>query len=60
MITPIEQAHLDEIVAQGKGRGAPLSEIAAIFRAAADLLDPSGGLVPDQADDHATTGEQKS
>ena len=40
-ITPIEQAHLAEVIAQGRGRGLSDVEIAANLRATADTLAPS-------------------
>ncbi len=41
MMTAIEQAHLTEVIAQGRQRGLSDAEIAANLRAAADALAPS-------------------
>ena len=51
-MTDIETAHLVELVALARGRGASDAEIAAALRAEADRLDPTNSDTRDQEDHH--------
>ena len=51
-MTPLEQAHLVELVALARGRGASDAEIAAALRAEADRLDPTNSDTHEQEDQH--------
>ena len=51
-MTELETAHLVELVALARGRGASDAEIAAALRAEADRLDPNNPDTHDQEDQH--------
>ena len=51
-MTELEKAHLVELVALARGRGASDAEIAAALRAEAERLDPTIPDPHDQEDHH--------